>query len=72
MVFNSSDHPVDPWPEVSVPLPDDAIMTDVWSGDAEDEDGYIGPATFKVYAGKVYVGPMEPNSVSISCSNMLW
>jgi len=56
VVFNSADWPVDPWPEVSVPAPDGSYFMDVWSEDK---------ATFTVYAGKVYVGPMEPNSVRI-------
>eukprot|EP00951_Prasinocladus_malaysianus_P017911 scaffold141999_cov41-Prasinocladus_malaysianus.AAC.1 len=53
VVFNSSDHEIDPWPEVRVPVEDGELFIDIWS---EEED------TYKVYDGKIYVGPMAPNS----------
>lgn len=55
VAFNSSEQVAEPWPEVSVPLPDGAVFQDVWSPDL---------AAFEVKdGGKLYIGPLEPNSV---------
>eukprot|EP00873_Tetraselmis_striata_P008001 jgi/Tetstr1/428265/TSEL_018304.t1 len=57
VAFNSSEQVAEPWPEVSVPLPDGAVFQDVWSPDL---------AAFEVKdGGKLYIGPLEPNSVRI-------
>uniref|UniRef100_A0A061SEP4 Neopullulanase n=1 Tax=Tetraselmis sp. GSL018 TaxID=582737 RepID=A0A061SEP4_9CHLO len=56
VAFNSSAKAADPWPEVCVPVSDGTVFTDVWSDDG---------AKFSAYAGKVYVGPMAPNSIRV-------
>jgi len=57
VAFNSSREVTEPWPEMHVPLADGTVFQDVWSNDA---------ATFEVQdGGKVYIGPLAPNSVRV-------